>query len=700
MNKKNYYILFLSVTTWLVFSSINLSAQNSKEISLKDIGYQKDIVLYGITPAQTLFFPVPRGGIDFQNSYFELHMSISTILSDYSNIKISVNDVPVYTAFIRNVSANPIIKIPLSEVKLEDLMISEKPLLKIEVGGYLNITDDRCRDLATQGLWMVIKQRSKLILNYSEQLKNTIADFFSDKFERILILTPKRLNPNIAGSTMWLNTRLIDLVKSENIIYGSFEEVDPMRIKNFTHVIAIGKTDELMSLPVPFSIERTEIINQAKQKFTSDDGVLFVKSYDGTKILYVTGDNDKSVQKAAAAIVNPKQFVKLLSNFSLVRYIEPFKIKSFVGNKYRLSLDELGFERIQTKGIGSLRITMFISELELAKYIGSVDFYLYSKYTPVKQTFQNGFINVYLNDVLVESKRLDQTGTINGLMVSLPKYLFKKMNTFEIEFSYFPDEGECRDDLTQFVGEVYSYSYFDISAENVGKASNFSNFPNAFLTNTYVVFQSSPLPEHIQAASSIVNAIQKISKQEQYFPPIMSFAEMFATMENSNNNYIVVSSDVRYNKESFEYLPLDLSENFKIISSSTKQVMFEYSDNMPIAVMQLTKTLTTNNVLLVSSYGQEGKSYLVKLADQFSQRIGTIDGNVAIMSGADYPLVFKTAEALDKVFYTTEPVKKEPLKIRWDNFKYVWIILAWVIIIGLSILLYTRSRRGVRIARG
>jgi len=238
-----------------------------------------------------------------------------------------------------------------------------------------------------------------------------------------------------------------------------------------------------------------------------------------------------------------------------------------------------------------------------------------------------------------------------------------------------------------------------ISSENVNKASNFSNFPNAFLTNTYVVFQSSPLPEHIQAAASIVNAIQKISKQEQYFPPIMSFAEMFATMENSNNNYIVVSSDVRYNKDSFEYLPLDLSQSFKIISSSTKQVMFEYSDNMPIAVMQLTKTLTSNNVLLVSSYGQEGKGYLVKLANQFSERLGTIDGNVAIMSGADYPLVFKTAEALDKILYT-QPVEKVPVKIQWDKFKYLWIILAWVIIIGLSILLYTRSRRGVRIARG
>lgn len=674
-------------------------SQSFKEISLKDIGYQKDIVLYGITPAQTLYFPVPRGSIDFQNSYFELHASFSTILSDYSNLKISVNDVPVYTTFFKNISTNPIIKIPLSDVKLEDLMMAEKPLLKIEVGGYLNITDDRCRDLATQGLWMVIRQKSKLVLSYSEKLRNTIADFLSDKFESILILTPKRLNPILAGNTMWINARLLDLTKSENIFFGSFEEVDPERIKNFSHVIAIGKSDELMSLPVPYSIEKSEIINEAKQQVTSEDGILFVKIFGGTKILYISGDTDKSVQKSAAAIVNPKQYYKLLSNFSLVRYIEPFKIKSFVGNKYKLTLDELGFERIQTKGIGSLRISMFISELELAKYIGSVDFYLYSKYTPVKQTFQNGFINVYLNDVLVESKRLDQTGAINGLMVNLPKYLFKKMNTFEIEFNYFPDEGECRDDLTQFVGEVYSYSYFDISSENVDKASNFSNFPNAFLTNAYVVFQSNPLPEHIQAAASIINAIQKISKQEQYFPPIMSFAEMFATMENSNNNYIVVSSDVRYNKDSFEYLPLDLSQSFKIISSSTKQVMFEYSDNMPIAVMQLTKTLTSNNVLLVSSYGQEGKEYLVKLANQFSQRIGTIDGNVAIMSGADYPLVFKTAEALDKILYT-QPVEKVPVKIQWDKFKYLWIILAWVIIIGLSILLYTRSRRGVKIARG
>ncbi len=663
-------------------------SQVYKEISLRDIGYQKDIVLYGITPAQTFYFPVPRAGIDFSNSYFELHTSFSTILSDYSNIKISVNDVPVFTAFFRNVSTNPIIRIPLNEVKYEDLMMSEKPLLRIEVGGYLNITDDRCRDLATQGLWMVIKQRSKLVLNYSAKVRNTIADFFSDKFESILILTPKISNPILAGSAMWINAFLLDIVKAENVKYSSFEEVSPEMINRYSHVIAIGKTNELMSLPVPYSVDRSEITNQSKQQISAEDGILFVKDFNDSKMLFVTGENDNSVQKAASAIVNPKQYYKLL-----------FKIKSFVGNKYKLTLDELGFERIQTKGIGSLRITMFISELELAKYIGSVDFYLFAKYTPVRQTLQNGFINVYLNDVLVESKRLDPNGTINGLVVQLPKYLFKKVNTFEIEFDYFPDEGECRDDLTQFVGEVYSYSYFDVTAENVSKISNFNNFPNSFLTNTYVVFQQHPLPEHIQAAASIVNSIQKISKQTQYFPPIMSFAEMFATMENSNNNYIVVSSDVRYNKDSFEYLPLDLSQSFKIISSSTKQVMFEYSDNMPIAVMQLTKTLTSNNVLLVSSYGQEGKGYLVKLADQFSQRIGSIDGNVAIMTGADYPLIFKTAEALDKILYT-QPVEKVPVKVQWDKFKYIWIILAWVIIIGLSILLYTRSRRGVKIARG
>lgn len=697
MNKKILIILLIFVSSILTSSS--LFPQTVKEISLKDIGYQKDIVLYGITPAQALYFPIPRGNIDFQNSYFELRASFSTILSDYSNIKISINDVPVYSTFFKNISTNPIIKIPLSDVKLENLMVSDKPLLKVEVGGYLNITDDRCRDLSTQGLWIVIRQGTKLILSYSERPKNTIADFFSDDIERILFLTPKRLNPALAGNAMWVNAKLLDLTKSENISFASFEEVDPHTIRQFNHVIVIGKTNELMSLPIPYAVNKEEIYSQTTQQVAVDDGLLFVKQFDGSKILYITGENDKAVQKSAAAIVNPKQFMNLLTNFSIIRYIEPFKVKTFVGNKYKLTLDELGFERIQTKGIGSLRITMFISELELAKYIGSVDFYLYSKYTPVKEQFQNGFVNIFLNDVLVESKRLDPSGTINGLNVKLPKYLFKKINTFEIEFDYFPDEGECRDDLTQFVGEVYSYSYFDVTAENSIKASNFNDFPNSFLTNTYVVFQSNPLPEHIQAAASIVNAIQKISKQDQYYPPIMSFAEMFATMENSNNNYIVISSDVRYNKDSFEYLPLDLSQNFKIISSSTKQVMFEYSDKMPIAVMQLTRTLTSNNVLLVSSYGQEGKSYLVKLADQFSQRLGTIDGNVAIMSGADYPLVFKTAEALDKILYT-EPVKKETVKINWDKFKYIWIILAWILIIGLSIILYIRSRKGVQIARG
>lgn len=700
MNQKKYKIIGFLILILILSFTGKAFPQKIKEISLRDIGFQKDIVLYGITPAQSFFFPIPIGDINFENSYFELHLGFSTILNDFSNFKISINDIPVYTSFFKNVSANPIIRIPLSSVKLEDLLVLEKPLLKIEVGGYLSITDDRCKDIATQGLWIVIRQSSKVVLSYSSEIeKYAIADFFSEKLNSLLILTPKRINPQIAGSVTWINSKLLDFTKSENITFDNFEEFDINKVTNFGHILIVGKTDELMSLPVPISINRDEIIKQYGTSFTGEDGVLFTKAYKDTRLLYVTGDNEKAIQKASAALINPKQFVKLLSNFALVRYIEPFKIKSFIGNKYKLTLDELGYERLQTRGIGSLRMTLFISELELARNIDNVDFYLYSKYTPVREIFPSGFINIYLNDVLVESKRLDQEGEINGFVVHLPKYLFKKNNTFDIEFDYFPDEGECRDDLAQFIGEVYSYSYFDITSDAYSKVSNFSNFPNIFLTNTYIVFQSNPLPQHIQAAASIVNAMQKISKQNQYFPPIMTFAEMFATMENSNNNYIVVSSDVKYNKESFEYLPLDLNQSFKIMSSSTKQVMFEYSDNMPIAVMQLTKTLTNNNILLVSSYGDEGKGYLVKLADQFGERIGTIDGNVAIMSGADYPLIFKTAEALDKILYT-KPIEKVPVKVDLGKLKYLWIILAWIIIIGLSILLFIRSRRGVKIARG
>jgi hypothetical protein len=118
---------------------------------------------------------------------------------------------------------------------------------------------------------------------------------------------------------------------------------------------------------------------------------------------------------------------------------------------------------------------------------------------------------------------------------------------------------------------------------------------------------------------------------------------------------------------------------------------------MPIAVMQLTRTLTNNQVLLLSSFGDQGRNYLIQLADYFSQRISNVDGNVAILSGTEYPLFFKTTEAIDKILYTTK--ERVPIEISWDKYKYVMLLIGWIIIIGISILLYIRSRRGVRIAR-
>jgi hypothetical protein len=698
MKKKLLLSLFILQVILLVLVSSAAIAQEIRTYTLKDIGFQKDIVLYGITPAQTFFFPIPRSGVDFSNSYFELHYSFSSILSEYSNIKVSIDDVPVYTSFYKSAVTSPVVRISLAAVGQTDLLELEKPLLKIEVGGYLNITDDRCRDLATQALWLVIRQESKLALSFPTDVsKNFIADFFSSRMENNLFLVPKVLDPQIAGATMWINTRILEDVKASTINYDSFEEFDINKLGMFTHIVCVGKVDNLMSLPIPLAISREAIKEQFKQDLASDDGILLTKTFGRTKVLYVTGETSNAVQKASGTLVNPKNYAKLLSNFAVIRYIEPFKIKSFKDNKYKLTLDELGYERLQTKGIGSLRITIYFSELDLAKSLDNVDFYLYSKYTPVKETFPNGFLNIYLNDVLVESKRLDASGAFNGLYVSLPKYLFKKVNNCDIEFNYFPDEGECKDDLTQFVGEIYSYSYFDISTGIPEKVSNFNKFPNSFLLNTYVVFQANPLLQHIKAASSIIRSIQTLSRQTQYYPPAMSFAEMFNTMENSNNNYIVVSSDVRYNKESFEYLPLDMNQRFKIISSTTKQVMFEYSDDMPIAVMQLTRTLTNNQVLLLSSFGDQGRNYLIQLADYFSQRISHVDGNVAILSGTEYPLFFKTTEAIDKILYTTK--ERVPIEISWDKYKYVMLLIGWIIIIGISILLYIRSRRGVRIAR-
>ncbi|MCX8011210.1 MAG: cellulose biosynthesis cyclic di-GMP-binding regulatory protein BcsB, partial [Ignavibacteria bacterium] len=462
MNKRP---LFFIVILQLIFLTNvkNSFAAEVKEYTLRDIGFQKDIVLYGISPAQTLFFPIPSNA-DFSRSYFELHYAFSSILRELSVIRVSVNDVPVYSEHFNKSQTNPVIRISLADVKMEDLLALEKPLLKIEVGGYLNITDDRCRDLATQALWMVIKQDSKLSLAFtSDQSKNYIADFFTGKMISPLVLVPKNMTTNIGGAAVWVNTRLLEHAKNNEISYDTFEEFEIGKINSHDNVVIVGQLANLMSLPIPLALSKDDLINKYRLDITADDGILLTKSIGDTKILYVVGESPEGLQKAAGTIVNPKHYSRLLVNYALIRYIEPFKIKTLDGNKYRMTLDELGYEKLQTKGIGSLRITIYFSELDLAKSIGNVDFYLYSKYTPVQQTFPNGFLNLYLNDVLVESKRLDATGTFNGLYVTLPKYLFKKVNTFDIEFNYFPDEGECRDDLTQFVGEIYSYSHFDVT---------------------------------------------------------------------------------------------------------------------------------------------------------------------------------------------------------------------------------------------
>ncbi|NTU74367.1 cellulose biosynthesis cyclic di-GMP-binding regulatory protein BcsB, partial [Candidatus Roizmanbacteria bacterium] len=624
MNNKQR-LLNVIITLFLVLLSSRAFSEEQSIVTLKDLGFQKDVALYGITPSQTFFFPVPVAGVDYKNSYLELSYAFSSVLSKSSLIRVSINDVPVYSEVFSAINANPVVRIPLSSVDETAISEKEKPLLKVDLAGYLNITDDRCRDLATQALWVVIKQNTRIVLKLTADLtKNYIADFFARKIANPMILVPTKLDVGQATAAIWVNAKLLNDVKSKNIDYDYFETIKGYDLGNHKSVVIIGDIESLANLPGALKATREEIQSLSGSQITPEDGILFTRVVDSTRILYITGDNGNAIQKAAKTLITPREFAKLLTNFALIRYIEPFRIKTFTDEKYKLTLGDLGYERLQTKGIGSLRITIYFTELEIARALDKLDFYLYSKYTPVRKTLTNGYLNLYMNEVLIESKRLDENGSFNGVYVSIPKYLQKKVNTLDIEFSYFPDEGECMDDLAQFVGEIYTYSYFDITNGKSSKPENFTDFPNSFLTNTSVVLQNNPAPEHLKAAAIIVNSIQKLSRNIEYYPNAITFAEMFNTMDNSRTNFIVVSSDVKFNKESFEYLPVDMNQKFKIVSSSTKQVLFEYTDAVPIAIMQMTRTLTSNDVLIVSSYGEEGKSFMVKLVDQFGQRISSV----------------------------------------------------------------------------
>jgi hypothetical protein len=298
-------------------------------------------------------------------------------------------------------------------------------------------------------------------------------------------------------------------------------------------------------------------------------------------------------------------------------------------------------------------------------------------------------MNVYFNGLLIESKKLGEEGKIIYTL-SLNRFSLLKLNTISIEFTFYPSSEDCINKISNFFYMINDESsYIEVRDIYRPKDLDFSFFPEMFTTGETVCAVSKNLTvQKIKALSQIIHLVNSEIKNFNFFPEIITTDNVTdETLENYNLIIIADPKDDILNK--FSNIVIKPKNDFKIISASTKKILYALYDTSSIGVCQVFYSDASRPVLVLMGLGENSDHLLSEISDVMEKKFITIEGNVGIVDLTGKYHFFKVESGLLKVNY---PGEKTFLDY-FNRYKVFLIILVWFLFLSLLTYIFFKGRK-------
>jgi len=633
-------------------------------ITFSKFGYD-DITLYGPIPSATYFLKIGTN-IDSSRSYIVLKFEPSPVLNlNESFITIYIWDKPA-TSFRISRTPNEIV-IPLKKFELG---FSE--YLKIDIRASLYITDDRCKDIQTGGLWFKILKSSFINIEHLPIKKTEfkIQSFLSDVKDGLYLVFPSSVSKTELEGLVWVYSFVRKVTGIKTINYATFETL-PTKAQ----FIAISIFEKL---PNEYKI--------LQGKFLKTDGLIYIYS---DRALFITGFSEEGLKKALQTFLNLDILKTSFNSFLLVREAKPPEQPFTNMPPFKVPFKEFGFSTSKVEGIGSLRSSFTFTLSKLGFSPDKININISAVYSPVTEKIGRAYMNVYFNGILIESKKLGEEGKIIYTF-SLNRFSLLKLNTISIEFTFYPSSEDCINKISNFFYMINDESsYIEVKDIYRPKELDFSFFPEMFTTGETVCAVSKNLTvQKIKALSQIIHLVNSEIKNFNFFPEIITTDNVTdETLENYNLIIIADPKDDILNK--FSNIVVKPKNDFKIISASTNKILYALYDTSSIGVCQVFYSDASRPVLILMGLGENSDHLLSEISDVMEKKFITIEGNVGIVDLTGKYHFFKVESGLLKVNY---PGEKTFLDY-FNQYKVFLIILVWFLFLSLLTYIFFRGRK-------
>jgi hypothetical protein len=350
-------------------------------LAFNKLGYSKETYLPGATP-QFVFHVLNYEGL--KSATADLTLRLSSVLSENSSITIEIDDTPLYTKSIKEIGYTPRLTIPVR--------LSDSNYTKVAILGRLFVTDNICNDISGGNLWMVVSNKSQLILNGVYHPK-TVSHFFRDyETDFNVAFDPEKVN--FEALPLFYYIHQLNDWKNINVALNAPETAAAkkrtVRVGLYQQDLAVDKEDLLVYE------KGTHLLRKSLMD------------------LYITPSMKESV-----VTLNPEH------------------------KKGELYFSEMGIKSFTATGVGDLSFNVPMRYSFFSGIPKNPNLELIVNHTPI-QSDDRAFLKVFLNGLLIKAFRLEGGGTARAYHVSIPEELLQSYNNnLEFVASYFTDKGGC-----------------------------------------------------------------------------------------------------------------------------------------------------------------------------------------------------------------------------------------------------------------
>lgn len=392
---KSVSSVFYQVFIFSLLFSLPVHAAE-KIISLEDLGYAKDVHLSGTNPEFNLYLTNYKG---LKTAEAEMQVRLSDVLDERSTVTVLVDDVPLFTKGVSQTGREPTLSF--------GIRLSSADYVKVTLRGSFFITGDRCLDIPTGNLWMVVSNKSRLIME-NDVISNSISSYF------------KNYDTNF------------------NIVFDH----EKVSLYVMPLMYYINKLNDWKN--IRFSISDTPV--EGMKNIMVGDYSKDVEVRDGN--LFVSGNGVQMLKKELMDL-----YITSSLQSSLLNTDKDSEAKE-------MSFADAGIRGITMTGIGDLSFNVPVRYSFFSGVPRNLNMKLMLNHTPIPEG-DKAFLKVFLNGIMIKAAQLSGGGSITSYTVKLPEeFLRGYNNNLNVVVSYFINRGDCKGSIPSMTLSILDTSYF------------------------------------------------------------------------------------------------------------------------------------------------------------------------------------------------------------------------------------------------